>query len=220
MATWIPCSYIALCEQMAQLLILTEFNSHLLCQPGNHNSNCWVGSWSGRDPFPLLGSPFSASLRPVCIRSRKGCIRNVKERGGGGDALEAGKDNNNNNNNNNNNRIQRRYSRFFYNLLTAPWTISNTYTQVARAQPCANHVKHIERLSHASVMLRATWYEGTAQLWSLTELKLHLFELYFIGWTIKPMKEGRKPEYPEKTPGCIRNVNRGRGMHYKQERMH
>ena len=37
-------------------------------------------------------------------------------------------------------------------------------------------------------MLRATWYEGTAQLLSLTELKLHLVELYFIGWTIKPMK--------------------------------
>ena len=50
-------------------------------------------------------------------------------------------------------------------------------------------------------MLRATWYKGTAQLLSLTELKSHLFELYFIGWTIKPMKEGRKPEYPEKTPG-------------------
>ena len=50
-------------------------------------------------------------------------------------------------------------------------------------------------------MLRATWYEGTAQLLSLTELKSHLFELYFIGRTIKPMKEGRKPEYPEKTPG-------------------
>ena len=50
-------------------------------------------------------------------------------------------------------------------------------------------------------MLRATWYEGTAQLLSLTELKSHLFELYFIGWTIKPMKEERKPEYPEKTPG-------------------
>ena len=75
------------------------------------------------------------------------------------------------------------------------------YAQVAQAQPCANHVQHIERLSHASVMLRAAWYEGTAQLLSLTELKSHLFELYFIGWTIKPMKEGRKPEYPEKTPG-------------------
>ena len=32
-------------------------------------------------------------------------------------------------------------------------------------------------------------------------LKSHLFELYFVGWIIKPMKEGRKPEYPEKTPG-------------------
>ena len=30
-------------------------------------------------------------------------------------------------------------------------------------------------------MPRATWYEGTAQLLSLTELKSHLFELYFIG---------------------------------------
>ena len=28
---------------------------------------------------------------------------------------------------------------FFYNLLTAPQTVSNTYVQVARAQPCANH---------------------------------------------------------------------------------
>ena len=69
----------------------------------------------------------------------------------------------------------------FYNLLTAPRTISNTYAQVARAQPCANHVQHTERLSRASVMIRATWYEGTAQLLSLTEFKSHLFELYFIG---------------------------------------
>ena len=89
----------------------------------------------------------------------------------------------------------------FYNLLTAPRTVSNTYAQVARAQSCTNHVQHIKRPSRASVMLRATWYEGTAQLLSLTELKSHLLELCFIGWTIKPMEEGRKPEYPEKTPG-------------------
>ena len=82
----------------------------------------------------------------------------------------------------------------FCNLLTAPRTVSN------HPQSCANDVQHIERLSRASVMLRTTWYEETAQLLSLTELKSHLFELYFIGWTIKPMKEGRKPEYPEKTP--------------------
>ena len=90
---------------------------------------------------------------------------------------------NNSNNSNNNNRIPRRYSRFFffYNLVTAPRTVSNTYAQVARVQSCANHVQHIERLSRASVMLRATWYEGTAQQLSLTELKSHLFEFYFIG---------------------------------------
>ena len=38
----------------------------------------------------------------------------------------------------------------FHNLLTAPRTVSNTYAQVARAQPCANHVQHIERLSRAT----------------------------------------------------------------------
>ena len=68
----------------------------------------------------------------------------------------------------------------FFNLLTAPRTVSNMY-KWPRAQSCANHVQHIERISHASVMLRATWYEGTAQLLSLTELKSHLLELYFIG---------------------------------------
>ena len=56
-------------------------------------------------------------------------------------------DNNNNNNNNNNNddddddnddnnnnRIKRRNSRFFYNLLIAPRTVSNTYAEVAQVQ--------------------------------------------------------------------------------------
>ena len=50
-------------------------------------------------------------------------------------------------------------------------------------------------------MLPATWYEGAAQLLNSTELTLHIFELYFTGSTIKPMKEGKKPEYLEKTPG-------------------
>ena len=37
----------------------------------------------------------------------------------------------------------------------------------------AYHVQH--------VVLRATWYEGIAQLLNLTEFKSHLVELYFIG---------------------------------------
>ena len=64
---------------------------------------------------------------------------------------------------------------YFYILLAAPRTASKTYAQVATAQSCANHVQHIERLSRANVMLRATWYERTAQLLSLTEFKSHLF---------------------------------------------
>ena len=32
--------------------------------------------------------------------------------------------------------------RDFYNLLTAPRTVSNTYAQVVRPQSCVNHVQH------------------------------------------------------------------------------
>ena len=82
--------------------------------------------------------------------------------------------------NNNNNSIQRRYSRFF-TISSQRRELSPTRTlKWPGRNTCANHVQHIERLSRANVMLRATWYEGTAQLLSLTEVKSHLFELYFI----------------------------------------
>ena len=44
------------------------------------------------------------------------------------------------------------------------------------------------RVQH--VVLRATWYQGTAQILSLTELKSRLFQLYFIGWTINRWRRG------------------------------
>ena len=40
--------------------------------------------------------------------------------------------------------------RDFHNLLTAPLAVSNTYAEVARAQPCANHVQYIEHLLRAT----------------------------------------------------------------------
>ena len=43
--------------------------------------------------------------------------------------------------------------RDFYSLLTAPQTVSNTYTQVARAQSSAIQVQYIEHLSHATCCL-------------------------------------------------------------------
>ena len=101
---------------------------------------------------------------------------------------------------NNNNCIQRRNSRFFTisslrrepsPTRTLKWPGRNR-VQIACNTSSGYHVQH--------VVLRATWYEVTPQLLSLTELKSYLFELHFIGWTNTPMKKGRKPEYPEKTP--------------------
>ena len=40
--------------------------------------------------------------------------------------------------------------RDFYNLPTAPQTVSSMYAQVAQAQLCANHAQHIEFLSRAT----------------------------------------------------------------------
>ena len=85
----------------------------------------------------------------------------------------------------------------------SPHCAANCLQRVSSSGPgsivCKSRATH--RALVTSSMSFATWYEGTAQLLSLTELKSHLFYLCFIGWTIKPMKEGRKPEYPEKTPG-------------------
>ena len=93
---------------------------------------------------------------------------------------------------------------FLNTLLTAPQTVSNTYAQVALAQSCANHVHHVERLSCATCRTcYVTWY---VVRWDSSAIKFDRVEIAFIwalfyGWAIKPMKEGRKPEYPEKTPG-------------------
>ena len=72
-------------------------------------------------------------------------------------------DNNNDNNKKKNSMIAiKGANQDFYNLLTAPQTVFNTYAQVAWAQSCAYHVKHIV-------------YGGTAQLLSLTMFNSHLF---------------------------------------------
>ena len=91
--------------------------------------------------------------------------------------------NNNNDNNNNNNRIQSRNSIFL--------TISSLCRELSPTRslkwPRRNHVQITSNTSRAfhvqHVVLCATWYEVTAQLLNLTELKSHLFYLYFVGWT-------------------------------------
>ena len=74
----------------------------------------------------------------------------------------------------NDNRVERCNSRSG-NLLTAPWTVSNTYTQVVRAQlymckSCATHQAFI-----TCNMLYAMQYKETVQL-----LKFDIIEIAFI----------------------------------------
>ena len=78
-------------------------------------------------------------------------------------------------------------------FLQSPHSAANCFQHArsrAQAQPCANHVQHNERLSRASVILRATWYEGTAQLISLTELKSHLFEFILLAESLNQWRRG------------------------------
>ena len=79
---------------------------------------------------------------------------------------------------------------FFYNLLTAPQTVSNTYTQAARAQSCATHCALIK-----CNMLCATWYEGTAQLLNLTVLITPILPFFSSECNHEPGKR----QYPDKT---------------------
>ena len=87
--------------------------------------------------------------------------------------------NNNNNNNNNNNRIPRRNEIFTISSLrheqsptrTLKWPGRNR-VQITCNTSSAYHVQH--------VVLRATLYEGTAQLLNLTEFKSHFFSFILL----------------------------------------
>ena len=81
-------------------------------------------------------------------------------------------------NNNNKNCIQRRSSRFF-TVFSLHRELSPTRTLKWPGRNCVQIKCSTSSVYHIQpVMLRATWYEGTAQLLSLTEFN---FELYFTG---------------------------------------
>ena len=98
--------------------------------------------------------------------------------------------NNDNNNNDDNNRIERCNLRLF-TISSMRRVQSPTHTL---KRPGSNRVQitcntsSVYHMQH--VVLRAMWSEGTAQLLNLTDFKSHLFELYFIGWTINWWRRG------------------------------
>ena len=57
--------------------------------------------------------------------------------------------------------------------------LSHVYSSGSGAIVCKSRATHTALIT--CYLQCAIWYEGAAQLLSLTELKSHLFELYFIG---------------------------------------
>ena len=81
----------------------------------------------------------------------------------------------------NNNRIQRRYSRFF-TISSQCCELSLTYMLKWSGHNRVQIMCNTSSAYHVQVSCyMPTWYEGTAQLLSLTDLNSHLYELYFIG---------------------------------------
>ena len=64
------------------------------------------------------------------------------------------------------------------------WSFTISWKRRKPSPNCVQVTCNTSSAYHVHVVLRATWYEETAQLLSLTESKSHLFEHYFIGWTI------------------------------------
>ena len=87
----------------------------------------------------------------------------------------------NNSNNDDNNRIQRCNLRFFTISSLRCELSPNTYTQVAWAQLCANHLEHIECLT-CCVMCHMVWRDSSA-------IKFNRVEIAFI-WGL--FGEGRR----------------------------
>ena len=96
---------------------------------------------------------------------------------------------------NNNNRIQRRYSRFF--------TISSQRRELSPTRtlkwPGRNRVQITCNTSRA-YHVQVSYVTCHLVRRDSSAIKFDRVEMAF-GLTIKPMKEGRKLEYPEKTPG-------------------
>ena len=103
--------------------------------------------------------------------------------------------------NNDSNCVQRRNLRFFTisSLRSEP---SPTHTlKWPRAQSCANYVQHIERSPCATcrVMCHVVRRDSSAVKYDRVEIAFIWVLFYWLNH--QPMKEGRKPEFPEKTPG-------------------
>ena len=77
----------------------------------------------------------------------------------------------------------------FYNVLTAPWTVSNMHAQEARVQSCANLMQHIEHLSCATCLV-PHGREGQLSYYVWQSLNRIYFSFVLLAETIKWWRRG------------------------------
>ena len=83
--------------------------------------------------------------------------------------------------NDNDNRIQRRNSRFLHSPHSAANRLQHELSRGPGAIVCKSRATYGALITCYMSCKRATRYEGTAQLLTLTEFNSRLLELYFIG---------------------------------------
>ena len=85
-----------------------------------------------------------------------------------------------------------------YNLLTAPRTVSSTYAQVARAQSCADHVQHIERLSRATCSVHLVQRDSSASKFD----RIGIAFILALSYWLKPLTDegGQEIGVPGENP--------------------
>ena len=89
------------------------------------------------------------------------------------------------------NRTQRPHTRFFFRISSLRHELSPTRTLKWPGRKCVQITCNTSSAYHVQhVVLRATRYEGTAQLLRLADLKSHLYKLCFTGWTINRWRRG------------------------------
>ena len=91
------------------------------------------------------------------------------------------------------------------NFLQSPHSAANCLQRVGSSGPgaivCKSRATHRALITcKCHVTCHLVRRDSSAINFDRVEIAF-IWAFYFIGWTMKPMKEGRKPEYPEKTPG-------------------
>ena len=127
---------------------------------------------------------------PICCVSIYNNINNNNNNNNNNTYYNNNNNNNNNNSNNNNKSIKSLNSTFF--------TISSLCHEPSPTRTLLPGHNRVQIMSNTS---SAHQVQHVVIQLSYQEFKSHFYLALFYWLYHLPMKEGRKPEYPEKTPG-------------------